>query len=127
MTRLVAIVFLFLCVTLVFAKDDYKLGPDSMEQPDVPKGDITTFKWESTVFKGTTRNVGIYVPKQYDAQTPAAVMVFQDGGSYMGPKGTYRVPVVFDNLIHRKEIPVIVGVFIDPGTFKAAQEGKKAP
>jgi enterochelin esterase-like enzyme len=126
MTRLVAIAGLLLCVTLVLAKDDYKLGPDSMEQPDVPKGDISTFQWGSTIFKGTTRKVGVYVPKQYDPKTPAAVMVFQDGSGYMNPKGTYRVPVVFDNIIHRKEIPVIVGIFIDPGTFPAP-EGKKPP
>src|SRR5436189_1364649 len=117
MIRLVALAFLCLSVSFVIAKDDYTLGPDSMEQPGVPKGEISTFKWESTVFKGTTRDVGIYVPKQYDAKTPAAVMVFQDGSGYMNPKGTYRVPVVLDNLIHRKELPVIVGIFVDPGKF----------
>lgn len=117
MIRVVALAFLCLSVSFVIAKDDYKLGPDSMEHSGVPKGEISTFKWESTVFKGTTRDVGVYVPKQYDAKTPAAVMVFQDGLGYMNPKGTYRVPVVLDNLIHRKELPVIVGIFIDPGKF----------
>src|SRR4029079_13801568 len=29
----------------------------------------------------------------------------------------FRVPVVFDNLIHKKEMPVTVGVFINPGNF----------
>lgn len=124
MIRLVAISSLCLCVTIALAKDDYTLGPDSMEQPGVPKGETSTFKWESNVFKGTTRDVGVYVPKQYDPKVPAAVMVFQDGSGYMNPKGTYRAPVVFDNLIHRKELPVIVGIFINPGTF-AGKDGKK--
>ena len=39
-------------------------------------------------------------------------MVFQDGGGYKG-----FVPTVFDNLIARKDMPVTVGVFIQPGTF----------
>jgi enterochelin esterase-like enzyme len=126
MTRLAVLLSFFLGATLVLAKDDYTLGPDSMEKPDVPQGDLSTFKWESTLFKGTSRQVGVYVPKQYDKSAPAAVMVFQDGSGYMNRKGTYRVPVVFDNLIHRKEIPVIVGIFIDPGTFpdKPAVKGK---
>jgi enterochelin esterase family protein len=44
-------------------------------------------------------------------------MVFQDGVRfYLSPKGSYRATVVMDNLIHKKEIPVIVGIFIDPGS-----------
>ncbi len=37
-------------------------------------------------------------------------MVFQDGGGYIG-----FVPTVFDNLIAAGEMPVTVGVFINPG------------
>jgi enterochelin esterase family protein len=42
-------------------------------------------------------------------------MVFQDGLMYMDPDGEIRAPVVFDNLIHRGEVPVTIGVFVDPG------------
>ena len=42
-------------------------------------------------------------------------MVFQDGALYLDPEGEMRVPVVFDNLIHRGEMPVTIGVFVDPG------------
>jgi enterochelin esterase-like enzyme len=102
------------------AADDYKLGPDSMEQPGVPKGTVTQGKWESnTVFPGTVRDYWVYVPAQYDGKTAAAVMVFQDGKSYVDPKGQFRVPIVFDNLIHKKEMPVTIGIFINPGTFPA--------
>lgn len=104
--------------------DDYPLGPDSLEQADVPKGKTETFVWHSKVFDKTFREVGIYVPAQYDGKEPACVMVFQDGSSYMNPKGSYRVPIVFDNLIHKKEMPVTIGIFIDPGSFTKDRTGK---
>jgi len=93
----------------------YKTHPDTREQPNVPKGTVTQqAKWKSNVFAGTERDWWIYVPAQYKAAQPAAVMVFQDGG---GPKNW--VPTVFDNLIARGEMPVTVGIFINPGTFPA--------
>lgn len=45
-------------------------------------------------------------------------MVFQDGHAYVDETGWFRVPVVFDNLIHAGELPVMVGIFIDPGHKK---------
>ena len=103
------------------AADDYAFGPDSLPDPEAPKGKVTPFKWNtSEVFKGTERDCWLYVPAQYDGTAPACVMVFQDGGTYQSDKGQFRVPVVFDNLIHKKQMPVTVGVFINPGTFPAA-------
>ena len=114
--RLAALLTLSLCAfSLVYAADDYKLGPDSMEQPGVPKGKITKHTWTSKVFPGTERDYFVYVPAQYDPNKPACVMVFQDGHNYANAAGPFRVPVVLDNLIHKKELPVIVGVFINPG------------
>ncbi|HEV3203699.1 MAG TPA: alpha/beta hydrolase-fold protein [Gemmataceae bacterium] len=103
------------------AADDYKLGPDSLEQPGVPKGKVTKFSWTSTIFSGTVRDYWVYVPAQYDPKQPACVMVFQDGGGYVNDKGQFRVPIVFDNLIHKKEMPVTIGIFINPGNFPPAQ------
>ncbi|MSQ93946.1 MAG: esterase family protein [Gemmataceae bacterium] len=114
-------------IAAVQAKDDYELGPDSKEQSGVPKGDVTTFKWESKVFAHTTRDCWVYVPKQYDPKVPACVMVFQDGGGYQNPKGQYRSTIVMDNLIHKKEIPVMIGIFINPGVFPDKVDGKKKP
>jgi enterochelin esterase family protein len=105
--------------------DDYQLGPDSMEQEGVPKGQVTKHSWTSTVFPGTVRDYWVYVPAQYDAEKPACVMVFQDGGNYVNPKGQFRVPTVFDNLIHKKDMPVTVGIFINPGTIPPAAKDKK--
>jgi enterochelin esterase-like enzyme len=114
-----------LVLAAVQAKDDYQPGPDSMEQPDVPRGEMhETKNWESQIFPGTVRDFWVYVPKQYDGKEPACVMVFQDGGGYKNPKGPYRVPIVFDNLIHKKEIPVMIGIFINPGVF-AGKDPKK--
>ncbi len=119
------------------AADDYTFGPNSAPRSDVPKGKVTQFKWDkSEVFKGTERDCWLYVPDQYDGKTPACVMVFQDGASYVHVEGAgyvkgmekqkaqFRVPVVFDNLIHKKEMPVTVGIFISPGTFPAEGKGK---
>jgi enterochelin esterase-like enzyme len=109
------------------ASDDYKLGPDSKEQSGVPQGTVTQGHWESKkVYPGTVRDYWVYVPAQYDGKTPACVMVFQDGRSYADKHGQFRVPIVFDNLIHRGEMPVTIGIFINPGTFPAGSHGEKA-
>ena len=94
----------------------YKLGPDSQKQDGVPAGELvgpTTFK--SKVFDGTVRQYWVYVPAQYKAEQAACVLVFQDGQRAINPKGVIRAPVVLDNLIHRKEIPVTIGIFVTPG------------
>jgi sugar lactone lactonase YvrE/enterochelin esterase-like enzyme len=93
--------------------------PDALERPDVPHGTVEDQPaWESKIFAGTTRDWSIYVPAQYKPGTPAALMVFQDGKGYRDTKGRWRVPVVFDNLIARGNMPVTIAVFINPGTFK---------
>jgi len=113
-----------LLTTSAFAQaQKYDLGPDSQRQEGVPRGKIETFTWStSQVFPDTTREVSVYVPAQYDAQTQARVMVFQDGHAYIGEGGQFRVPVVLDNLIHRQELPPIIGIFINPG-----HKGEKQP
>lgn len=97
----------------------YTLGPDSQRKEGVPKGKVIDLDWrESKVFPGTIRHYSVYVPAQYDPAKPAALMVFQDGHTYLKEQGDFRVPVVFDNLIAAKEMPVTIGVFIDPGFKK---------
>ena len=104
--------------TGVLAQEKYSLGKDSRRQQDVPQGRVTDHVWKSKVFAGTIRRYSVYVPAQYDAKKPAALMVFQDGHAYADPKGQFRATVVMDNLIHKKEMPVTIGVFIDPGHLK---------
>jgi enterochelin esterase family protein len=102
-------------ILLLAQAEPYKHPPESERQEGVPQGKVTHYVWKSQVFAGTIREYWTYVPAQYDETKPAAVMVFQDGHAYVGEKGWFRVPVVFDNLIARKEMPVTVGIFINPG------------
>ena len=107
-----------------FAADDYVLGPDSQFKPEVPHGRVERFQFtNSVVFPGTIRDGGVYVPAQYDPAKPAALMVFQDGIGYMGTNGSWRVPVVFDNLIAAGEMPVTIAIFLNPGT-RAGQSNR---
>lgn len=107
------------------AADDNEFGPDSKPQEGVPEGRVEEGTFESEgVFAGTTRKYWVYVPKQYDGSTPAALMVFQDGEWYVDKNGQCRVPIVFDNLIHKGEMPVTIGVFVNPGSFDPEKEKK---
>jgi enterochelin esterase family protein len=115
-----------LCLSVGIHAEEYRHGPDSMEHEGVPKGTVTKHAWTSKVFPGTVRDYWVYVPAQYDGQTPACVMVFQDGGAYVNTKGDFRVPTVFDNLIHQKKMPVTVGIFINPGVVPADGKGQRA-
>ena len=96
--------------------DAYRLGPDSEPHPGVPHGKLVgPTVLASKVYPNTTRNYWAYVPAQYDATKPACLMIFFDGHAFLGPKGDYRIPFVFDNLIYRREMPVTIAVFINPG------------
>ena len=106
------------------AADDYQLGPDSMRQEGIPQGVVTQMQWVSEkVYPGTERDMWIYVPAQYDKSKPACVMIFQDGGGYVDEKRQSRATIVFDNLIHKKEMPVTIGIFLNPGVIPAAIPG----
>jgi enterochelin esterase family protein len=95
---------------------DYPLQPDSLVQPGVPRGELLgPFEFHSRIIANTVRRYWIYVPAQYDERKPASVLVFQDGQRATNPNGALRVPVVLDNLIHRGDIPVTIGIFITPG------------
>jgi enterochelin esterase family protein len=112
-------VLFVLCGISAFAAptdDVYLLGPDSAPHEGVPRGKVIgPLTLASEVFTNTTRNFWIYVPAQYDRTKPACLMIFQDGQAFVGPSGDYRVPFVFDNLIYRREMPVTIAVFINPG------------
>ena len=94
----------------------YRLGPDSLPQEGVPKGEIRgPFTLPSNAFPGTQHTYWVYVPAQYDPRVPASLMIFNDGQAFMAPEGDIRAQNVMDNLIYRREIPVMIGVFINPG------------
>ena len=94
----------------------YRLGPDSKPMDGVPKGKFIGPKViPSSVFPGTQHTYWVYAPAQYDPAQPAAVMVFNDGQAMMAEPGDVQAQNVLDNLIFRREIPVMLGVFINPG------------
>lgn len=97
-------------------QESYPPHPDSQEQPGVPKGEVLKFTFEnSKIFPGTWREYWVYVPAQYKPDTPACVYVNQDGLPRQ-----WNVPVVFDNLIHKKALPITIGVFVMHGRVRAA-------
>lgn len=94
----------------------YELGPDSLLQEGVPKGRLEgPSLFRSRAFANTVRKYWIYVPAQYRPEKPVCVLVSQDGQRAANPNGVLRVQNVLDNLIHKKEIPVTIGVFVTPG------------
>lgn len=97
---------------------DYPLTADSLPQSGVPKGKLEgPFEWNSHVIGGTVRRYWIYVPAQYTGEKPAGLLVFQDGQRALNPTGPLRVDQVMENLIHKKDIPVMIGLFITPGNL----------
>jgi len=107
------------------SQEPYQLGADSQVQQGVPMGEVTQHRYVSQkIFPGTERDYWIYVPQQYDQMEPACLMVFQDGRTYVNREGPFRVPTVFDNLIHQGGMPVTIGLFINPGTLPPAAGGK---
>ena len=92
------------------------LGVDSLPQHGVPKGTVTKRTWNASRFyREATHEYWVYVPAQYAPSEPASVMVFQDGFTYVDSNGLVRAPTVFDNLISKGEMPVAIGIFVNPG------------
>src|SRR5262245_11940413 len=91
-------------------------GVRADDAPAVPKGDVTKHSFaKSKIFPGTIRDYWVYVPRQYDPAKPACVWLNQDGIQF-------NAPTVFDQLIHAKEMPVTIGVFVRPGVVKAPSD-----
>lgn len=90
---------------------------EAADEPSAaPKGEVTKYVFDkSKIFPGTVRDYWIYVPKQYDPAKPACLYVNQDGVQY-------KAPEVFDELIHKQEMPVTIGVFVMHGRVKAPND-----
>src|SRR5690606_5963030 len=122
-----AFLFLLLPLAVLRAEGPYPVDPASVRQEGVPKGAVTRHSFSgSKIYPGTERAYWIYAPAQYDASKPACLMVFQDGGGYVNENGANKIPVVFDNLIAKGEMPVTIGLFVEPGVVPA-QNGQAQP
>ena len=90
-------------------------APDpDLQAQNVPHGTVKDYVWKTShVYPGTEHRYRVYIPAQYEASKPACVMIFQDG---LG----FNAPVVFDNLIAKKQMPVTVAIGINPGVAPPA-------
>ena len=94
--------------------EKYPVDSASVEHAGVPKGELIHCRFDnSAIFPGTKREYWIYVPAQYRPDKPACVYINQDGIQW-------KAPVVLDNLIAAGEMPVTIGIFIQPGRVPAA-------
>lgn len=89
-------------------KPPYPEPPEMQAQLWVPRGQVFTFTMDnSKCFPGSTRTIFVYVPAQYKADKPACVMLSMD--NLMVP------PVICDNLIHQKQMPVTICIGLVSG------------
>lgn len=98
-----------------YAEKEEEVFPLPVEaKPDsgVPQGNLVNRQWESKlIYPGVKGDYWVYVPQQYHEQE-AALMVFLDGNEFLQES---HAKTVLDHLIHRGEIPVLIGIFINPG------------
>ena len=94
----------------------YQLGPDSLPQEGVPKGEIRgpVHAAEQGLSGYQPHLLGV-CSGAIRSGAPASLMIFNDGQAFMDAEGDARAQNVMDNLIYRREIPVMIGVFINPG------------
>ena len=86
-------------------------------QEPIPKGEVLEFQLEGgKVFPGTSRRYWIYIPANYSPSTPACLYVHQDGIAN-------NAPTVFDELIAKHEMPITIGVFVQPGRARSPLPG----
>ncbi len=95
--------------------------PEALPQPGVASHDGLGFVFDhSKIFPGTTRHYWISVPAAYTPDKPACVLIDFDGVQF-------RADTVIDNLIHSKEVPVIIGVYVESGTVPVEGQAPKNP
>lgn len=102
--------------------EDQQYHPCAEAYPNsvIPEGDVLHFaSWKSTkVFVDTVRDFWVYLPEGLQESQEYSLMVYQDGAMYMDPNGPVRVTKVLDSLIHAKELPPTVALFVNPGVIR---------
>ena len=89
--------------------------PATVPMPEQMRGKIIQFTLDdSHIYPGTERQILVYVPQQYTGDKPACLLVCMDGI-------LYDATTVMDNLIASGEIPVTIGVFVNPGVVYDAE------
>lgn len=106
----------------------YEYPPDSLRKKGVPTGKTYHHHWtDSKIFPETKREFIVYIPAHYDESRPASLMIFQDGVRHADPDlaGGLHATTVFDNLIASGDMPVTIGIFINPGAMKSQPDGQR--
>ena len=94
------------------------LTAEHLPQPGVPTGELQgPFEFHSRIIPNTVRRYWLFVPAQYDANSPASLLVFQDGQRATNPDGPIRIQHVMANLIAQGDMPVTIGLFVTPGNL----------
>ncbi|MGB0063104.1 MAG: alpha/beta hydrolase-fold protein [Terracidiphilus sp.] len=120
MRQILLSLLLFLCMATCRAQG-YTPSPDSLPHDGVPKGTVTKFVLPpGKYYPGTPHNCAVYVPAEYDAAKPTPFMIFLDGSQAID--SSMHMPVVFDNLIAKHDLPPMIAIFIDPGVLSAVSD-----
>lgn len=111
-TLLATISALMLC-TAVFAQQTHNAStpkdPANTPLTADEKGLVIDGKIEnSQIYPNTVRTFQVFVPQQYDGKTPACLVVGLDGN-------LFNAITVIDNLVKTGEMPVTIGIFVQPG------------
>ena len=112
MKQLFSTLLLFIALS-ISAQQAYNVrapfDPATVKMEESMRGEVMKLTLdESHLYPGTEREILVYVPQQYTGEHPACLLVCMDGI-------LYDATTVMDNLIASGEMPVTIGVFIQPG------------
>ncbi len=113
MKKIICLLCLSLLCVGAIAQQAYNVrspyDPATQKVVEEMRGEVIKFTMaDSQIYPGTEREILVYVPQQYDGTKPACLLVCMDGI-------LYDATTVMDNLIATGEMPVTVGVFVNPG------------
>ena len=113
MKKLFVLAVVVLVANIIFGQQAYNVrtpfDPATVKMDEKNRGEILQFTLnDSKIYPGTEREILVYVPQQYKSNKPACLLVCMDGI-------LYDATTVMDNLISSGEMPVTIGVFVNPG------------
>ena len=113
MKRVLGISILCMLAGVLLAQQKYNVrapyDPATVKVEEKMRGEVLKFTLsDSQIYPGTEREILVYVPLQYAGDKPACLLVCMDGI-------LYDATTVMDNLIASGEMPVTIGVFVNPG------------
>ena len=113
MKNLVLLLGIALSIGNAIAQQAYNVrtpfDPATVKMEESLRGEVLKLTLnDSHIYPGTEREILVYVPQQYTGDVPACLLVCMDGI-------LYDATTVMDNLIASGEMPVTIGLFVNPG------------